>query len=271
MRGSLALREARAPDLSASSDSRHASLGADRECPRQGGRASDRVRTTLWACADTSPDTPWGSRSSPRSARDLGRGLASPRPRGAGRGALPGPALRGALARLLAAARAAHRASTSSGRALRERLERMGYVAGARRRSRSGPASTAAPRRLLRDLPARLAPARSQRPRERCFTLRLDGHAGHARCAAPTASCSPAAELEPEIIAQFHGEERADRHLVALADVPPVLVDAIIAIEDQSFFEHSGIQLVAHRRRDRSRTCARAASSRAAARSPSSW
>jgi len=71
--------------------------------------------------------------------------------------------------------------------------------------------------------------------------LRLDG----ARVSAvrdASGELLSGAELEPEVIAQFHGAERADRRLVALADVPPILVESIIAIEDQSFYSHHGIQ-----------------------------
>jgi penicillin-binding protein 1B len=48
----------------------------------------------------------------------------------------------------------------------------------------------------------------------------------------------PLVELEPEVLGQLHGAARADRRLVRLDEIPPVLVDAILAIEDQRFFEH---------------------------------
>jgi len=124
---------------------------------------------------------------------------------------------------------------------LRERLERMGYVAaiGGRRTLRPGeyrqtPGLLQIHRRASR-LPDR-------NDASRLFSLRLDG----PRIAAVRDQANellPSAMLEPEIIAQFHGADRADRKLEALADVPKVLVDAIIAIEDQSFFEHGGVHL----------------------------
>ena len=124
---------------------------------------------------------------------------------------------------------------------LRERLERMGYVAalGSNPTLKPGeylqrPGTFEIYRRALR-LPDRNEPAR-------LFVLRLEG----ARIAAvrdARGELLPSASLEPEIIAQFHGDERADRQLVALADVPPVLVDAIIAVEDQAFYEHNGIHV----------------------------
>jgi len=124
---------------------------------------------------------------------------------------------------------------------LRARLERMGYVAAAsaKRTLRPGeyrqtPGLVEIHRRASR-LPDRNDPAR-------LFQLRLSG----TRIAALRDSSGDllgSVSLEPEIIAQFHGAERADRKLEALADVPPLLVDAIIAVEDQSFFEHGGIHV----------------------------
>ncbi|HTO07221.1 MAG TPA: PBP1A family penicillin-binding protein [Myxococcota bacterium] len=123
---------------------------------------------------------------------------------------------------------------------LRARLERMGYVkaVGAHPELRAGqyawrPGELDIFRRAS-NLPSHPSP-------ERLIRLRLDGSRISAvRDAAD--DLLPSEELEPEIIAQFHGAERADRRLVALADVPPILVEAIIAIEDQSFYEHHGIQ-----------------------------
>ena len=49
--------------------------------------------------------------------------------------------------------------------------------------------------------------------------------------------------LEPVVIGSFHGREGRDRRRVALADVPPTLVDAVLAIEDQRFYAHAGLDL----------------------------
>ncbi len=49
-------------------------------------------------------------------------------------------------------------------------------------------------------------------------------------------------ELEPRILTQlFEGEQRTKRQLVKFDDLPKDLVDAVIAIEDRRFFEHSGV------------------------------
>ena len=124
---------------------------------------------------------------------------------------------------------------------LRERLERMGYVAALGKKQSLRPGEYRQTPDLLQiyrrasRLPDRNDPAR-------LLSLRLAGSVITA-VRDQAGELLPSATLEPEIIAQFHGAERADRRLEALADVPPVLVDAIIAVEDQSFFEHSGIQL----------------------------
>jgi penicillin-binding protein 1B len=122
---------------------------------------------------------------------------------------------------------------------LRDRLARMGYVqaVGAEQLKPGSSRCASTPSRSSGAVPA----AEPTTP-EQLIRLKLEGSRVNAVRSAD-GELLPEAELEPEIIAQFHGEERADRHLVALADVPPILTDAIIATEDQSFYEHHGIQL----------------------------
>ncbi len=49
-------------------------------------------------------------------------------------------------------------------------------------------------------------------------------------------------ELEPQLVtALFEGQDRSKRELIKFQDIPPVLVNAVLAIEDRRFFEHSGI------------------------------
>jgi len=49
-------------------------------------------------------------------------------------------------------------------------------------------------------------------------------------------------ELEPELVtALFEGQDRSKRELIKYPDLPPVLVNAVLAIEDRRFFEHGGI------------------------------
>ncbi|UCC82613.1 MAG: PBP1A family penicillin-binding protein [Gemmatimonadota bacterium] len=49
--------------------------------------------------------------------------------------------------------------------------------------------------------------------------------------------------LEPELIGSFQGTSSKDRVPVRLSDVPDHLVDAVLTIEDQRFFEHDGLDL----------------------------
>ncbi|MBZ5646216.1 MAG: PBP1A family penicillin-binding protein [Acidobacteriia bacterium] len=49
-------------------------------------------------------------------------------------------------------------------------------------------------------------------------------------------------ELEPQLVtALFEGEQRSKRRLISYYDIPKVLVDAVLAIEDRRFFEHGGV------------------------------
>ena len=49
-------------------------------------------------------------------------------------------------------------------------------------------------------------------------------------------------ELEPQLVtALFDAEQRSKRELVKYNDIPPVMVQAVLAIEDRRFFEHGGV------------------------------
>ncbi len=49
-------------------------------------------------------------------------------------------------------------------------------------------------------------------------------------------------ELEPQLVtALFEGQDRSKRELIKFQDIPPVMVNATLAIEDRRFFEHNGI------------------------------
>ncbi|HKJ25452.1 MAG TPA: PBP1A family penicillin-binding protein [Myxococcota bacterium] len=50
-----------------------------------------------------------------------------------------------------------------------------------------------------------------------------------------------AVPLEPELVGLYYGPDREQRELVRLDDLPPALVDAILAVEDQRFPSHSGV------------------------------
>jgi len=48
-------------------------------------------------------------------------------------------------------------------------------------------------------------------------------------------------ELEPELVTGLYERIWQERNLVKLADVPPLLVKAILAVEDERFYSHSGV------------------------------
>jgi penicillin-binding protein 1B len=52
------------------------------------------------------------------------------------------------------------------------------------------------------------------------------------------------AELEPELITGIFQGSWQQRRLVPLAEIPPALIDAILAAEDHRFYEHHGIDVV---------------------------
>ena len=52
-------------------------------------------------------------------------------------------------------------------------------------------------------------------------------------------------ELEPQMITSlFDAEQRSKRRLVTYDQIPKVLVDAVLAIEDRRFFQHGGVNFV---------------------------
>ncbi len=52
-------------------------------------------------------------------------------------------------------------------------------------------------------------------------------------------------ELEPQLItALFDSGPRSKRQVVKYTDIPKVMVDAVLAIEDRRFFEHSGVNFI---------------------------
>jgi penicillin-binding protein 1B len=52
-------------------------------------------------------------------------------------------------------------------------------------------------------------------------------------------------ELEPQLVtALFDAGQRSKRELVKYNEIPPVMVQAVLAIEDRRFFEHSGVNFL---------------------------
>jgi penicillin-binding protein 1B len=51
----------------------------------------------------------------------------------------------------------------------------------------------------------------------------------------------PTIEIEPELFAQYYGDQPVLRTIVPLGEAPPMCLNALLAIEDSQFLEHPGI------------------------------
>ena len=51
----------------------------------------------------------------------------------------------------------------------------------------------------------------------------------------------PLMRLEPELIGKIYPDHHEDRILVAYNEIPPMLIDALVAVEDRIYFRHVGI------------------------------
>jgi penicillin-binding protein 1B len=61
------------------------------------------------------------------------------------------------------------------------------------------------------------------------------------RIAGPDGKPLDALYLDPELLAVLHGSAGQDRRLVPLARIPKPVIDAVLAAEDQRFYEHHGV------------------------------
>ena len=70
-------------------------------------------------------------------------------------------------------------------------------------------------------------------------------HEGEVDSITGTSGDLEAYELEPQMVTSlFDAEQRSKRQLVKYQDIPKVMVDAVLAIEDRRFFEHSGVNYI---------------------------
>lgn len=70
-------------------------------------------------------------------------------------------------------------------------------------------------------------------------------HGGQVDQISSKGSDLSAYELEPQLVtALFDAEQRSKRELVKYNDIPPTMLQAVLAIEDRRFFEHSGVNFL---------------------------
>ena len=97
------------------------------------------------------------------------------------------------------------------------------------------------PGRLRVHLRAFDHPARPEPARELIFELAQSQVVGIEDV--QTSKLMDVVVLEPEPVSAFLGRDREQRDLVEIDEVPPHLVDAIFAVEDQRFTAHHGVDL----------------------------
>jgi len=74
---------------------------------------------------------------------------------------------------------------------------------------------------------------------------RISIHDGQVEQITSNGNDLSAYELEPQLVtALFDAEQRSKRQIVRYNDIPPTMVQAVLAIEDRRFFEHSGVNFV---------------------------
>lgn len=75
----------------------------------------------------------------------------------------------------------------------------------------------------------------------RRLKLRFDAGSVQSMGLAGGGAAPPLARLEPVLIANIYPQHNEDRLLVRIEDVPPLLTQGLLAIEDRRFYEHHGI------------------------------
>ena len=74
---------------------------------------------------------------------------------------------------------------------------------------------------------------------------RISIHDGKVDQITSNGSDLSAYELEPQLVtALFDAEQRSKRQIVKYEEIPPMMVQAVLAIEDRRFFEHSGVNFL---------------------------
>jgi penicillin-binding protein 1B len=122
---------------------------------------------------------------------------------------------------------------------LRGTLERLGYREASRTSGLPPGQFVWGPYRVRLHLRAFDHPSRPEPSRD--VVLRLKGSTLAEIRSVPDGRELGAVMLEPEQIGAYYGPDREQRELVRLEDLPHHLSDAVLAVEDQRFETHSGI------------------------------
>lgn len=121
---------------------------------------------------------------------------------------------------------------------LERRLERLGYREVGERVSRPGQYRRSAERLeiYLRPFPYAAGPSPA-----RAVSVHTKGGRVVRIEDAVTGAELPSLELEPELVAGLYQDVWEQRRFLPLEKIPALLVHAVLAVEDQRFFEHHGI------------------------------
>lgn len=124
---------------------------------------------------------------------------------------------------------------------LRGTLERLGYREASGSRSLPAGQFSWDANRVRVHLRAFAHPSRPEPARDVVLVLR--GRSIRQIRAMPGGRELGAVLLEPEQIGAYYGPDRAQRALVKISELPPHLIHAVLAVEDQRFESHPGIDL----------------------------
>jgi len=124
---------------------------------------------------------------------------------------------------------------------LRGTLQRLGYREAAQSKDLPPGQYMWNPRRLRVHLRAFEHPTRPEPARN--VVMRLSGNRIQEIRRLPGGEPVGFAFLEPEPLGAYYGPAREQRELVELGELPPHVLDAVLAVEDQRFASHSGIDL----------------------------
>ncbi len=127
---------------------------------------------------------------------------------------------------------------------IREKLRRLGY-----RSSRNRPRATGEYRVLGKAAGVEVFLHDFQYPLRdfRGFPVRISLKAGtiHRIQRLDNGEVLPSLELEPEVVTGFYDRVREQRRIVRLDEVPARVKDAVLAVEDERFYYHRGVDPVA--------------------------